>query len=639
MSEWPSLSRFQILRHLGKGGSGDVYLAFDRKLKHEVALKVVRLSSAPNSMLPLERPGALFQQKLSEICPQVPVVFDFGDENEHFWISMEYVDGVDLADELRKAPLPVNRAIHIAVQLCELLMKMHEFPDKVGGQRKLGVIHGDIKPGNIRLQSDDRVRVIDFGISKQLTLFRATTETRFGTLPYTPPERLRKNSLNRASDLWAVGVVLYEMISGSSPFRGSTKEEVEKEILAGNILPLPPDKPEDLRWIINTCLYPKPNKRFVSAADLREELLQVQKNLSLRQTIESYRSDPDASDTPTPLLLAPSPPREENAPLDQPRDPHETTPVRSLPREPEPLPEAVPEVKPRPMIREVPKAGPKLLSRRKIRVVHWLPPTLLVLLMGIQVPVWWRAEDLHQSILNGNSSVATAESWRQYHKVEKLDFFSYAEWKIARSADRILDLYTERDIQQMDREQWETAFRLSGAALDLDEDDPRNQARLAYCEGQLKRSEVNEKNPLLKSFGELEKYTVQEAISRFQKAAALDPGWPDPHVALASVHAYLNLDPAEMEKSISEAERLGYRNVRRFTEYRAEGYKRSGWSLAQQARSEFGWQKRRHLQEGIQHLETSLDLYLKLPQDARIAPARREAEEWLGYARRRLKLS
>jgi len=224
------VGRFELRDFLGRGALGDVYLAWDPEAQREVALKVVRANRADPEMLQAEKNGVALQQQLSSVAPQVAAVYEWGEDSPFFWVSMEYVAGDDLSQRLVPGPLPEDRAASIACQLCDMLEICHNFSAELGGRKVYGIIHGDIKPENIRLQDEDRVRVLDFGIAKHLSQTRKFTVNLFGSLPYTPPERLDRGGVDRHSDLWAVGVVLYMCVAGYSPFDGEDPEEVEGKI-------------------------------------------------------------------------------------------------------------------------------------------------------------------------------------------------------------------------------------------------------------------------------------------------------------------------------------------------------------------------------------------------------------------------
>jgi hypothetical protein len=268
-----TVGRFEIRDFLGRGAIGDVLLAWDPREERLVALKVVRTQKTDPEMLEAEKNGLSLQAQLAKVAPQVAAVYEHGQDGDLFWVAMEYVAGSDLSEILARGALPEARAVGIALQLVSMLEVCHEFSAEVGGRRILGIIHGDIKPENIRLQEEDRVRVLDFGIAKHLSQTRRFTVNLFGSLPYTPPERLERGVVDRHSDLWAVGVVLAAMVSGRRPFPGNTPEELEQAIRRGvPHLPLPAACSPGLAQVVDRALAYEAARRYPTAAELRADL-------------------------------------------------------------------------------------------------------------------------------------------------------------------------------------------------------------------------------------------------------------------------------------------------------------------------------------------------------------------------------
>jgi hypothetical protein len=238
-----------------------------------VALKVVRVGKTDPEMLEAERNGVSLQAQLACVAPQVAAVFETGQDGDFFWVAMEYVDGTDLSEVIAAGPLPEPRAVAIALGLASMLEICHNFSAEVSGRRIYGIVHGDIKPENIRLQAGDRVRVIDFGIAKHLTQTRRFTVNLFGSLPYTPPERLERGVVDRHSDLWAAGVVLAAMVLGRRPFRGDTPEELEQVLRRGGPrLPLPPSCSPGLAHVVDRALAFEVGRRYQTAGELAADL-------------------------------------------------------------------------------------------------------------------------------------------------------------------------------------------------------------------------------------------------------------------------------------------------------------------------------------------------------------------------------
>jgi serine/threonine protein kinase/DNA repair exonuclease SbcCD ATPase subunit len=263
------LGRFEVRRQLGRGGIGDVSLAYDPLNKREVALKVIDTSIADREMLEAEKQGARLQEQLSRDVPQIARVYEIDQTGEHFYIAMEYVQGTDLSEFLLRGPFPGPRALSCAIQLCEILDRV--FLSEEG--RRDRVVHGDIKPQNIRIEPEDKVRLLDFGVAKRVSPTRQYTGNVFGSLPYLSPERLAERKVSIQSDLWSVAVVLYQMLTGELPYQGDTDEEMKEKILRGGLpQPVSPRLHAKLRPVLARCLEVNPSARFASAADLKAEL-------------------------------------------------------------------------------------------------------------------------------------------------------------------------------------------------------------------------------------------------------------------------------------------------------------------------------------------------------------------------------
>lgn len=244
------LEDFQILETLGKGGMGTVYKAVQRGLNRVVALKVFFLREKDNALFiaRVQREGKLMA--LLE-HPNVLKIYDAAVTEEGYpYLVLEHVDGKDLATILKERKrLSIKEAVQIAIKVCDALSAVHA----------LGIVHRDIKPGNILVGNNHQVKVMDFGISKNVRKENATaltmTGTTVGTVDYMSPEQTRNEELGPKSDLYAVGALLYEMITGVTPrgkFAPLTKFGASKR----------------LEYIVMRCLQHDKNKRPVSAQSL-----------------------------------------------------------------------------------------------------------------------------------------------------------------------------------------------------------------------------------------------------------------------------------------------------------------------------------------------------------------------------------
>ena len=156
---------------------------------------------------------------------------------------MEYLDGENLSDVIARGAVPAERAVTIAIELCAFLEAAHSFEAVIEGRKLRSLVHGDLKPQNVRITSDGSVKVLDFGIAKALSLSRKVTRNDFGTRPYLSPERLDGDGdVDEFADLWAVGVMLYEMIRGTRPYDAPDTQRLER-IIRSRRPPQPLDRP------------------------------------------------------------------------------------------------------------------------------------------------------------------------------------------------------------------------------------------------------------------------------------------------------------------------------------------------------------------------------------------------------------
>jgi len=264
---------YQITVHLGSGGMGDVYRARDPKLQRDVAIKVLpeAFAADPDRLARFER-EALAVAALSH--PGILSIHDFGKANGQTYAVMELLEGETLRQRLESSPIPARRAIDIAAQVARALAAAH-------GK---GIVHRDIKPENLFLTADGRVKVLDFGLARVEPALgagetAASTATRLdtaagvvlGTVGYMSPEQVRGGAVDHRSDIFALGVVLYELLAGSRPFRGDSAVETMNAILTQDPPPLTVAEASlgpALTGLVEHCLEKETGARFQSAQDL-----------------------------------------------------------------------------------------------------------------------------------------------------------------------------------------------------------------------------------------------------------------------------------------------------------------------------------------------------------------------------------
>jgi eukaryotic-like serine/threonine-protein kinase len=276
---------YEILAALGAGGMGEVYRARDPKLGRDVALKVLPEGLALDG----DRLSRFEQEARSASAlnhPNIITIYEIGQAGQVSYIAMELVDGKTLREISAFDPLPVRRAIAIAVQVAEGLAKAHS----------AGIVHRDLKPENVMVSKDGYVKVLDFGLAKLTepesgelsampTLARPETHpgTILGTVGYMSPEQASGKALDFRSDQFSFGSILYEITSGQKAFARKTAAETMSAIIREEPEPvgkLRPDAPAPLRWIIERCLAKDPEERYASTRDLARELAGVRDHMS-----------------------------------------------------------------------------------------------------------------------------------------------------------------------------------------------------------------------------------------------------------------------------------------------------------------------------------------------------------------------
>jgi serine/threonine protein kinase len=289
--------RYEIARLIGRGAMGEVYLAKDMEERRDVALKLVYKGpdAEDQDILNAERLGAELQKRLSGADSRVVVVRRYGEINGDLFIEMEYIEGEDLSGLLSRGPLNPSFAAYVAFELCGMLENLSTFATTIGDRKFLGVVHGDLKPRNIRLNLKNHVKVLDFGIAKALSNTGKYTMNLFASAAYCSPERLESQNMDSQSDLWSVGVLLYQMIAGRLPFEEPTREQLERRIRSSTPpAALPIACPEGLRRIVFKMLARDLSQRYANATEVKEDLARLQRGetvLARAVPVQAFDSD------------------------------------------------------------------------------------------------------------------------------------------------------------------------------------------------------------------------------------------------------------------------------------------------------------------------------------------------------------
>src|SRR3990172_6140589 len=275
------LGPYQILAPLGAGGMGEVYRAKDTRLDREVAIKVL-----PDHFARDPERIARFQREAKVLAslnhPNIAAIHGFEEVEGKRFLVMELVEGATLADRLHDGALSVEDALTIGRQIAEALEAAHE----------RGIIHRDLKPANVKITPDGAVKVLDFGLAKAMTDELSASEmahsptiteqhTRpgvvLGTAAYMSPEQARGKPVDKRTDIWSFGVVLYEALCGCRPFVGETATDLVARILERepDWSTLPPETPPIVQLLLRRCLAKDRNKRLRDIGDARIDLEQA----------------------------------------------------------------------------------------------------------------------------------------------------------------------------------------------------------------------------------------------------------------------------------------------------------------------------------------------------------------------------
>jgi len=280
-----SFNHYRVLERVGAGGMGVVYRARDERLERDVAIKILPPETAAD---PAARSRLLEEARLASSLnhPNICTIYEVGEAEGQGFIAMEYVQGETLSARIPAEGLPAETVLRYGDQIAAGLEHAHAH----------GVIHRDLKSSNVRVNAEGRAKILDFGLAERLPQAEAATAEQpdatpgrhtaiSGTLSYMAPETLRGEAPDARSDLWALGVILHEMASGTQPFRGGTGFAVSSAILRDPPAALPEKVPQGLRDVVRRCLAKEPAARYQNAGELRAALEAVQSGHTGEQAV------------------------------------------------------------------------------------------------------------------------------------------------------------------------------------------------------------------------------------------------------------------------------------------------------------------------------------------------------------------
>lgn len=286
------IGHYQILSTLGKGGMGEVYLAQDTKLSRKVALKVL-----PGAFTRDQERLQRFKQEARATSamnhPNILTIFEIGEADGRHYITTEFIEGQTLGQRIAAGSLKLGETLNIAEQITSALSAAHG----------AGIVHRDVKPENIMIRRDGIVKVLDFGLAKLVqnqplrsgpedstrALVKTNTGVVMGTFAYMSPEQARGLSLDARTDIWSLGVVMFQMLTGSNPFSGATSSDTLASILQReprSLSSFSPEIPEELQWIVTKALTKDFDDRYQTSREMLTDLRRLKQRLGVAAELQ-----------------------------------------------------------------------------------------------------------------------------------------------------------------------------------------------------------------------------------------------------------------------------------------------------------------------------------------------------------------
>jgi len=573
--------RFTLLRKLPAGGMGRVFEAEDPESGRRVALKLIDLGTDADSeeILRAERRGAELQKQLCALDARVTQIHEFGEMPGYFYISMEYIEGEDISELIRGKGLPPEFAMRIAQDVLEVLDHAHHLAATIDGRATSGIVHGDVKPRNIRVTVAGGIKVLDFGIAKALSATRNFTQNVFASVQYSSPERLRSGEVDVSSDLWGVAVVLYEILEGHPYFEAENGSKLEHMIRDYRQLrPIPTSWPEPLRGVVARALSPYPEIRFSTAREFARTIEEIR-----------TRSNPIEEKTArTQSAIDPEATRRVSREADATVRTHAgsttgtaATPVQEATRKTSATPP------PRhsnafPSSGVQPVATPRK-PRGRSRFGDLFRVVILVVLVLFLVPVFyvvneytvWRNADQLASDLKSEKQKDLDAAWRRYSQLAARSHVGISLWsardalsnRLMNDVDHVIERYQEPNPPIVPESDWMRAQAEAAHALELEPNDKDIHGKLRLIHGHLAR---------IRGTARHDNKLLEESRQDFEDAAKYMKKSPDPWLGLARLDIYSFHDLDHGEAAIKEAERRGHEIGKRETAELADGYRYQG---------------------------------------------------------------
>ncbi len=568
---------YRIRCHLGSGGFAAVYKAESLRDATVVALKVLPLT-LDEELIAAERVGASLQRRFEQSQGMVPRTFDEGQDDHYFYIPMACIEGPSLDAEIARGPLDPSRAAGHAVSICRFLERAHSFDTVIDGVSYDKIIHADLKPSHIFID-DGRITVLDFGIAKALEKSRTAKTIRFVSPQYASPQRLLTGRCSVQDDLWALGVILYEMISGRRPHSGvedpptysrlahAIEENAERD-------PLPPTCPVALSAIVDKLLAFQEELRYGSAEAVRADLeafLRHETPGAIKRFVTAPTIKVGATEAAIQRLspVVPTLPR-----------PAATADAAGAPNDSGPGTGQVTQG-------AVRVAGPiasrwpasRLAFRRSVvRRFGWMAALLVVsTVFTSEAVAWVDAERIRAALpaMEGREVAARREQyerlrrWSLFHVGARLRLDGPLKERLLSVASSVISDYRQEE-PTVAEAQWRQARDALDWAAELAPGDRGIAPKQLICAGHLDRIAAQTR-PRSDAAGAQRLY--DRAIGEFDRAAGLDATAADPYLGLSRIYIYGRKDVDRGAAAIHDAESRGYKPGWRERALIGDGYR------------------------------------------------------------------
>jgi hypothetical protein len=603
--------KYEIVRKLSRGMT-DVYLARDTWTHQPAVVKKIEHSTDEFTRLAIEAEtrGAQIQKQLHRLDPRIIEVYEIGEQNGCFFVAMEYFEGKTLAEILEQdRRLEPRRAARYAAEACSQLRTLHSFFSDVNG-RQTAVIHGDVKPSNIQVGLKDDLRLLDFGIAKIITSTHHLTKHNMGSPSYCSPERLSKAQVDFHADLWAVGISLFEMLSGTPPYQAQDTRRLENLIQSKRPpRALPEDCPAALKTIVFRALAGDIESRYQSAEAFENDLRAFLENRPITAITEHgawnaiATIDKEAQQAiyaPTRRTLAVRPTRITSRTL-----------VRVLSRA-------------RHARREWGNLAIALLAGLLAGLLLFIPLGYFYRVRFTIAPLRASRDYAHES------AQLVMSDWSLFQDAKRRNAFLGSLSPVASiekplrasllaGADNIIDGFRGSSDVRLSDFDWALARLCLQRALEMDPADSKAKGKLALCDGYLNLAQ-NPHQP-----------KASLSINSFRQASSYLPNSPDPHLGLARLYIYAFHNVGEAMAEFQQAQRLGFPLGPREAAEQADGYLfRSEWELSRARRAASGdrEQATRWLQMSRSDIESARKLYEPLLGFANVSASLEQAHQY-----------